>query len=694
MSGNVVVGGDLTVSGASSTNILGEAAVGWNTASGDTNMASFSQKDNNTGTNFALKQSAGGLTFLNAPSNKSIRFQIGGVEKARIDADGNVGIGTTSPSQIFEVNGNTALIHSADGSDTHNTSDRTLYIGGKNSSGSLVQAKCAIVSTPSTSHGGAGQYGRNALHFCVGPDAQNDTNASKTDSRMCIDYTGNVGIGTQSPQTNLHIESSGTTGLDIYGGDTNNPYIFVGEHVSNYSRKWGMKMNYYGNSNTEWFNMAVVDDNAEINALTIRRNGNVGIGTQSPNTTLHVKNETDSSGTGDAYISGQTKKPTECLRLQGKYHSKGSGALLRFTNFHASGSNPSNDEYNLGGIAGFDYASQWGGGLCFYTAPDTANGGDLTTRMVIDSSGKVGINQTSPKAKLHVEYSEGVYGDMNYSTHSTWHGKGIGIFGGSGGFVYGHDINHSVFMRRSPKHTGGDANSHINPTAHKFYTGALVGDSNLALRANINNTGLQVTGTITATGAITPNSDDRIKYNEEDIPNALDTIGNLRPKKYEKIIDTIDKEGTWIPTDEEWENVRNDYTHINEFGFIAQDVRNIPELTFLVKGEEITPILHTISQEMYSNLNTEEQTIYTTIYTHHSQSITQEEFSNLTPEGQEECIIEYTKYVDTQTPLSIDYNGIFVVAVKAIQELKSENETLKTQLASVLTRLDALENTS
>ena len=124
---------------------------------------------------------------------------------------GNVGIGTTSPSQTFEVNGDTALIHSADGSDTHNTTDRTLYIGGKNSSGSLVQAKCAIVSTPSTTYGGAAQYGRNALHFCLGPDAQNDTNASKTDSRMCIDYTGNVGIGTSTPGQKLSIYTGSTT---------------------------------------------------------------------------------------------------------------------------------------------------------------------------------------------------------------------------------------------------------------------------------------------------------------------------------------------------------------------------------------------------------------------------------------------------------------------------------------------------
>ena len=117
---------------------------------------------------------------------------------------GNVGVGTASPVAKFEVYGNTVLSHGS--GYTHNTDDRTLYIGGRNNNGSLQQGKCAIVATPSTSHGGGGMYGRNALHFCVGPDANNDTSASKADSRLCITHTGNVGIGTTTPQDKLHTD--------------------------------------------------------------------------------------------------------------------------------------------------------------------------------------------------------------------------------------------------------------------------------------------------------------------------------------------------------------------------------------------------------------------------------------------------------------------------------------------------------
>ena len=99
---------------------------------------------------------------------------------------------------------------------------------------------------------------------------------------------GYVGVGTTSPQTNLHIESSASTGVDIYGGDTSNPYIFIGEHQSTYSRKWGGKLTYYGDSNVRWLNISVVDDNVETAAITVRRNGHVGVGTESPDTALHV----------------------------------------------------------------------------------------------------------------------------------------------------------------------------------------------------------------------------------------------------------------------------------------------------------------------------------------------------------------------------------------------------------------------
>ena len=96
-----------------------------------------------------------------------------------------------------------------------------------------------------------------------------------------------------------------------------------------------------------------------------------------------------------------------------------------------------------------------------------------------------------------------------------------------------------------------------------------------------------------------------------------------------------DSKGTWIPTDEEWEDVKSaeeppydGFEYGDEYGFIAQDVRNIPELSFLVSGEE-------------------------------------------------------TDAEGTQTPLGLNYQGVFVVAVKAIQELKAKNEALEARILAL-----------
>ena len=117
----------------------------------------------------------------------------------------------------------------------------------------------------------------------------------------------------------------------------------------------------------------------------------------------------------------------------------------------------------------------------------------------------------------------------------------------------------------------------------------------------------------------------------------------LKPQKYEKIMKYPSAlEGKWIPTDEEWENVKNtklwdDFSYNDEYGFIAQDVRGIPELSFLVSGDEVDE------------------------------------------EG-------------NQTPLGLNYQGIFVVAVKAIQELNTELQAEKEKTRTLEDKVEALED--
>ena len=77
-------------------------------------------------------------------------------------ASSKIGVGTVRPSKTLVVGGDVAFPQSVTSTDSHNTTDRALYIGGKDYNGSLTQAKCAIISSPLAANGGLEQYGRNS----------------------------------------------------------------------------------------------------------------------------------------------------------------------------------------------------------------------------------------------------------------------------------------------------------------------------------------------------------------------------------------------------------------------------------------------------------------------------------------------------------------------------------------------------
>ena len=129
-------------------------------------------------------------------------------------------------------------------------------------------------------------------------------------------------------------------------------------------------------------------------------------------------------------------------------------------------------------------------------------------------------------------------------------------------------------------------------------------------------------------------SDDRLKHNEQPMTDALGTINKLRPRKYLKTLDMKDASGNMYGTDHNFADTSPENlpegTRL-EAGFIAQEVRDIPELAYTV--ELVTP-------------NNEAPG----------------------PEAEE-------KY-----PLSLRYNDIMVHAVAAIQELSKRVEELEQEI--------------
>jgi hypothetical protein len=339
---------------------------------------------------------------------------------------GNVGIGTNNPKAKFQINnGHIAVYHNV------STDGAQIYLGDTNfdNSGYWNSAPgIGSVFSPGTTVAGD-------LAFYVYTGVSN----SRTE-RMRITDAGNVGIGTTSPTSKLHVVGeTKVTGLAA-------AYTFFDQANATYYSVW------YRNNNITY----LYDSYLNSNPFVINSSGNVGIGTTSPGARLTVQTSTASSadsfritdGTGVINI-GHWDTITNRFEFSGKptyFVQYGTGNYISFGtlgsenmrivaggnvgigtsspaykldvngigNFSNGFSNPSSETgyrlkfYDNGGIyndAGIGLDGSGGGGEImwfnalggFYWGLGTSG-----TKMKLDSSGNLGIGTTSPSQLLHV----------------------------------------------------------------------------------------------------------------------------------------------------------------------------------------------------------------------------------------------------------------------------------------------------
>ena len=105
---------------------------------------------------------------------------------------------------------------------------------------------------------------------------------------------------------------------------------------------------------------------------------------------------------------------------------------------------------------------------------------------------------------------------------------------------------------------------------------------------------LDVGGSIRYTSGGLNGSDNRLKHNEVLITNGLATINKLQVKHYIKTKTLYDNnhnfnlDASGIPLDSSGNKLELDKDYTIETGIIAQEIRNIPELEFVVRGDEET----------------------------------------------------------------------------------------------------------
>lgn len=237
--------------------------------------------------------------FIGTTDTQALVFKTNKIERMRIGADGNVGIGTTNPTHALHIVAAAAVLRLESSQNNgiaqteYATDARRWYTGSFGSTAGTLAGKYYIKDDTTGQSRLVIDTSGNVGIGTISPVSRLTVNGG-------ADFSGNVGIGTSSPQHMLQIgdDLAGRLGLDPSDASPNAGYLRFGDNTG-----WRLHIARARESSGGALNTGTTGA-----ILTVTDKANVGIGEINPSNILTIQQNSTTDPIADAWTTYSSRR--------------------------------------------------------------------------------------------------------------------------------------------------------------------------------------------------------------------------------------------------------------------------------------------------------------------------------------------------------------------------------------------------